>query len=71
MFNFSNSFFITPYFLSFLSSVAFVEWGVTVGRCKWVKNPDIKESTLSVFPPEVCCCNVESGSILCVRCSVV
>ena len=36
VFDFSNSFFITPYFLSFLLSVAFVEWGVTVGRCKWV-----------------------------------
>ena len=70
MFNFSNAFLIGSSLLSFLPFVALTECGCSVGWFKRVKNPDVKVGTLTISSPEVCCCNIEAGTVFSVSRSV-
>ena len=47
MLDFSHSLIICPSFFLLISFVAVGEGDVVIGVCEWVKNPYVKECTLS------------------------
>ena len=71
MFDFSNTFFVVPFFLSFLPFVALGECGSSVCLCKRGEDSDVKVCLLAISSPEICCNDIEAGTIFSVGCSEV
>ena len=63
MFNFSDSFVVSPFLLLLVLFVALSEWCVTMALCEWVKNPHIKKCTLPIGAPKTLSCHIQAGSI--------
>lgn len=71
MLYFLHTHFVCPLLLQLILPMALIYCGVLIARCVWVENPDIKECTLSIPPPEALCHNVKSGTIFTVGISVL
>ena len=63
MLDFSHSLIICPSFFLLISFVAVGEGDVVIGVCEWVKNPYVKECTLSLTTPKALSFYVEPCSI--------
>ena len=71
MFHFSYALIVGPLLFLLMSPVAGGEGERTIGVCEGIKNPNIKECTLSVVLPESLCLDVDTSSILSIGSAVV